>query len=96
MSSSAEPELGRRIDAGPGRSTFVQYIIANGNEDVDLTTTPPGLWRVMRQVWRALHEGDLTSFIGGLRREAWILSDGCQIPDRVDRGRGAGTTSELR
>jgi len=56
----------RRIDGGPGRSTFVQYIIANGYEEVDLTNNhPPGLWRafVMRQVSRALHEGDLTSFV---------------------------------
>ena len=73
-----DAELGRRIDGGPGRSTFVQYIIANGYEDIDLTDNhPPGLWRafVMRQVSRALHEGDLASFVGGLRREAWMLSD---------------------
>ena len=77
-SITLDAELGRLIDGGPGRSTFVQSIIANGYEDVDLTNNhPPGLWRafVMRQVSRALHEGDLTSFVGGLRREAWMLSD---------------------
>src|SRR5258708_26170178 len=30
---------------------------------------------VKQQISRALHEGDLTSFVGGLRREAWLLSD---------------------
>jgi ankyrin repeat protein len=73
-----DAELGRRIDSGPGRSTFVQYIIAKGYGDVDVTNNhPPALWRafVMRQVSRALHEDDLTNFVGGLRREAWILSD---------------------
>jgi hypothetical protein len=76
-SITLDAELGRRIDDGPGRSTFVQYIIANGYEDVDLSDNhPPGLWRafVMKQVSRALHDGDLTSFVDGLRREAWILS----------------------
>jgi len=76
-SITLDAELGMRIDGGPGRSTFVQYIIANGYEDVKLTNNhPPGLWRafVMRQVSRALHEGDLTSFVDGLRREAWMLS----------------------
>jgi hypothetical protein len=77
-SITLDDELGRRVDGGPGRSSFVQYIIKNGYEDVDLTDNhPPGLWRafVMRQISRALHEGDLTSFVGGLRREAWLLSD---------------------
>jgi Ankyrin repeat len=75
-----DAELGRLIDGGPGRSTFVRYFIANGYEDVEVTNNnPPGLWRafVMRQVSRALHDGDLTSFVGGLRREVWILSDAC-------------------
>jgi len=77
-SITLDAELGMRIDGSSGRSTFVQNIIANGYEDVDLTNNhPPGLWRafVMRQVSRALHEGDLTSFVGRLLREPWILSD---------------------
>jgi len=77
-SISLDAELGRRIDGGPGRSTFVQDIITKGYEDVDLTNNhPPGLWRafVMRQISRALHEGNLTSFVSGLRGEPWLLSD---------------------
>jgi hypothetical protein len=77
-SLTLDAELRTRIDGGRGRSTFIQYMIANGYEDIDLTDNhPPALWRafVMRQISRALHEGDLTSFIGGLSREAWILSE---------------------
>ena len=77
-SITLDAELGSLVDGGPGRSAFVQYIIANGYEEVDFTNNhPPGLWRAfaMRQVSCALHDGDLTSFVGGLRREAWMLSD---------------------
>jgi hypothetical protein len=69
-----DAELGSRIDGGPGRSAFVQYFIANPPErDSD----PPRPWQafVMKQLWRARGDSDLTSFVGTLRREAWILSD---------------------
>jgi len=69
-----DAELGRRIDGGPGRPAFVQYFIAN---TPDRDPDPPGPWQafVMKQLWRAKGDGDLTSFVGILRREAWILSD---------------------
>jgi len=40
---------------------------------------PAGPWQafVMRQVVRAVNDGDLTSFVGGLRGEAWMLADAC-------------------
>ena len=31
----------------------------------------------MQQVVRAMDDGDLPSFVDGLRREAWMLSDAC-------------------
>jgi hypothetical protein len=74
-SIALDAELGRRIDDGPGRSAFVQYVIANG---LGLTTdNPAGLWRafVMQQVARSVNNDDLTSFVDGLRRETWVLSD---------------------
>jgi hypothetical protein len=72
-----DDELGIRIDRGPGRAAFIQYIIENS-----LTFTnanPAGPWQafVMRQVVRAVNVGDLPSFGGGLRREAWMLGDAC-------------------
>src|SRR5262249_41625208 len=54
-----------------------QYFITN-KPDVH-NPDPAGPWQafVMQQVVRALHDGDLTSFVGGLQREAFMLSDGC-------------------
>jgi hypothetical protein len=74
-SITLDAELGRRIDAGPGRSAFVQYFIAN-KPDVH-NPDPGGPWEtfIKLQVSRAVHNGDLTSFVDLLRREAWLLSD---------------------
>src|SRR5215510_8422642 len=64
-----DAEMGRQIDGGPGRSAFVQYFIANKPDFTDDASAR--LWQtfVIEQVGRALREGDLTSFVGGLRRE---------------------------
>ena len=72
-----DAELGRRIDGGPGRSPFVQYFIKNKPDVSNLD--PAGPWRtyVKQQVDHAMRDGDLTSFVDGLRREPWLLSDGC-------------------
>jgi hypothetical protein len=76
-SITLDAELGSHVDRGPGRSAFVQHFIANKPDFVDVAET--GLWRgfVMERIGRALHDGDLTSFVDGLRREAWTLSDTC-------------------
>ncbi len=76
-SIALDAELGRRIDGGPGRPAFVRFIIENL-----LTFThadPDGPWQafVMRQVVRAVNDGDLASFVDGLRREAWMLGETC-------------------
>lgn len=72
-----DPEMGRRIEAGPGRSSFIQYFIAN-KPDVH-NPEPAGPWQayVKQQVVRSMLDGDLTSFVDGLRRDAWLLSDEC-------------------
>jgi hypothetical protein len=77
-----DAELGRRIEGGPGRSAFVQYFIVNRTE---VRNPDPaegrmaGPWQafVKQQVARGLDDGDLTSFVEGLRRESWLLSDAC-------------------
>src|SRR5262249_45117558 len=76
-SITLDAELGRRIDDGPGRSAFVQYFIAH-NPDVH-NPDPAGPWEtfIKQQVSRAVHDGDLTSFVDLLRREAWMLGDAC-------------------
>jgi hypothetical protein len=74
-SITLDAELGRRIDGGPGRSKFVQYFIENRPDVHD--PSPFMLWQtfVERQIQRAMDDGDLASFVEGLRRDAWLLSD---------------------
>jgi len=76
-SITLDTELGRRIDGGPGRSPFVQYFIANKPDVHDPDTFRPWQAFVMQQISIALRDGDLTSFVNGLRRDAWLLSDAC-------------------
>ena len=78
-SITLDAELGRRIDGGPGRSAFVQYMMAESETLAFTNTNPAGPWQAfaMRQVVRAVNDGDLTSFVGGLRREPWMLADSC-------------------
>jgi hypothetical protein len=72
-----DAELGSQIDGGAGRTAFVQYIIADSEVTAFTNADPAGPWQafVMRQVVRAVNDGDLTSFVGILRREAWMLGD---------------------
>jgi len=62
-----------------GRSAFVQYIMAESETLAFTNADPAGPWQafVMRHVVRAVNDGDLTSFVGGLRGEAWMLADAC-------------------
>jgi len=74
-SIALDAELGRKIDGGPGRSAFIQYFIANKPDVHGADSFAPWQSFVKQQISGALHEGDLTSFVDGLRREAWLLSD---------------------
>jgi hypothetical protein len=78
-SITLDAELGRQIDGGPGRSAFVQYFMAESETLAFTNADPAGPWQafVMQQVVRAVNDGDLTSFVGGLRGEAWMLADAC-------------------
>lgn len=69
-----DAEMGRRIDSGPGRSAFIQYFIAN---KPDVNSDPFEPWKdfVKQQVDHAMRDGDMVTFIGGLRREPWMLSE---------------------
>ena len=72
-----DPELGKRIDGGPGRSAFVQYFIANKPDVHNPDPFEPWPAFVMQQIGQAMQDGDLTSLLDGLRRESWTLSDAC-------------------
>jgi hypothetical protein len=76
-SVTLDAEQGRRIDGGPGRSAFIQYFIENKPNVHDPDPFRPWQAFVEQQVVRAMHDGDLTSFVDQLRRESWMLSDAC-------------------
>lgn len=76
-SIALDADLGRRVDGGPGRAAFVEYFIANKPDVYDPDPFKP--WQAFgeQQAMGAMHDGDLASFAGILRREAWMLSDAC-------------------
>ncbi len=73
-----DAELGRQIDTGTGRRAFIQHFITYTPANTPDIRNPHagGLWQVfVKQQAAGALGGDLTSFIDGLRREAWLLSD---------------------
>jgi hypothetical protein len=74
-SVALDPELGKHIDGGLGRLAFIKYFVAKRPAHA----TAVGPWKafVMEQVKRAVHDGDLTAFVGGLQREPWLLGEAC-------------------
>jgi ankyrin repeat protein len=74
-SIALDPELGSRIDGGPGRGVFVEYFVANKPDVRDPDPFRPWQAFVMQQISIALRDGDLTAFVDGLRRDPWLLSD---------------------
>src|SRR5262249_13194980 len=76
-SITLDAEMGRPIDGGPGRSAFVQYFIGNKPDVHDPDPFEPWQAFVKQQVDHAMRDGDRTSFVAGLRREPWLLSDAC-------------------
>jgi hypothetical protein len=76
-SITLDAELGRRIDGGPGRSALIQFFIANKPDVHNSDPFEPWQAFIKQQVDRSMHDGDLASFVDGLRRESWLLSDAC-------------------
>lgn len=76
-SIALDPELGKKIDGGPGRSSFVEYILAESETLAFTNANPSTPWQafVMRQVAQAINDSDLSSFSESLRREPWMLAD---------------------
>jgi hypothetical protein len=84
-----DPELGKKVDGRIGRRAFVKSLIDPQPENVREIAgqaTTVGLWKVfvMKQVTEAVHNHDLTSFVGELQREPWLLGeDFVWFQDRV-------------
>ena len=75
-----DPELGEKVDGRRGQLAFVKSLIDTQPENVREIAgqaTTVGLWKVfvMKQVTQAVHERDLTAFVGELQREPWLLGD---------------------
>ena len=79
-----DPELGGDIDAHTDSRSFIQRFQRSGRSDA-ARVAALGLWKVfvMAQVQQALQEGGLTSFVGLLQREPWLLGDAC-VPFQVE------------
>src|SRR5581483_2180635 len=75
QSIKLDPELGTRIDGGQGRSALIQYLIENKPDVHNADPFEPWQAFVKQQVERAMHDGDVTSFVNLLKREPWLLSD---------------------
>ena len=75
-SIALEPELGKHVDGSVGRLAFIKYFIEERSHD-SAHATAAGPWRafLIGQVTRAVHAGDLTAFVQGLRREPWLLGE---------------------
>jgi hypothetical protein len=72
-SIALDPELGKHIDGGTDRVSFIKAF-----EKSDFAQVAElGLWKVfvMEQVSRAVVVGDLTAFVGWLQRETWLLGE---------------------
>jgi hypothetical protein len=72
-SIALDPELGTHIDGGTDRVSFIKAF-----EKSDFAQVAElGPWKVfvMEQVRRTAHDRDLTAFIRGLQRDAWLLGD---------------------
>jgi hypothetical protein len=68
--------LGAHIDGSAGRLAFIKYLIKE-RALTFVRATPAGPWQafVMEQVLRAVQDGDLTTFVGVLQREPWLLGE---------------------
>ena len=72
-SIALDPELGKHIDGGTDRVSFIKAF-----EKSDFAKVAElGPWKVfvMEQVSRAVVDGDLTAFVGWLQRETWLLGE---------------------
>ena len=72
-SLALDADLAARVDGSIGRAAFVAHFVATGRSHA----ARAGLWLgfVMDRVGRAATEGDVATFVGGLRQEPRLLGD---------------------
>lgn len=73
-----DAKLGEHVEESGGRLAFIESLIENRSQYFALAA-PGGPWQVflMQQIKRAIHDGDLTTFVRWLQREPWLLGDTC-------------------
>lgn len=78
-STALDAELGRRIDGGPGRQAFIEHIENARAALAFMDVAPAGPWEAfqMQQVAQAVGDDELETFVRVLRREPWLLGEGC-------------------
>ena len=78
-SIALDAELAAHVDGGVGRLAFINALIEARSLLAFIDTTAAGPWQafLMRQVVRAIHDGDLTAFVSALQREPWLLGEAC-------------------
>ena len=71
-----DPELREHVDAGIGRTAFVNNFIEKTTIDRGRVVAA-GLWKafVASRVEWALHQRDLATFVSVLKSESWLLSE---------------------
>jgi hypothetical protein len=72
-SIALDPELGKQIDGGTDRVSFIKAFAKS--EFAQVAELGPWKVFVMEQVNRAVADGDLTAFVGWLQRETWLLGE---------------------
>jgi hypothetical protein len=70
-----DPALGEHVDGGLGRESFIKEFIQTIPVDRERFSPDPWGRFVMGRIRNAARDGDLDTFVGGLRRDAWLLGD---------------------
>lgn len=68
------PEFATQVEEFGEPSAFIEYLISHGSE---YYAHGPRRMLLMHQVRRALDDGDLDAFAGGLKRDPWLVGEAC-------------------
>jgi hypothetical protein len=87
-----DPELGEKVDGRVGQLAFVKSLIdtqPDNVREIARQAVTVGLWKVfvMKQVTQAVHERDLTAFVGEL--QPWLHGGGVGAPRPARREDGS-------
>src|SRR5689334_2954209 len=71
-----DAELGKRIDAGPGRAGFIAALAdLHLSSPIDAQSTAPWQWMVMGEVTRLADDNEPSAFVRKLQADPWLLNE---------------------